>query len=69
MKEAVSTPLSDGFLTERQLLDRLHVCRRSLVSWRKSGKIPFIRLGTRKLLYHWESVETALLRLQRGGCQ
>jgi hypothetical protein len=31
-----------------------------------SGKIPFVRLGGRRILFHWPSVEAALLRYQRG---
>jgi predicted site-specific integrase-resolvase len=54
------------FICEDELLRRLPICRRTLISWRKSGEIPFVRLpGARRILYHWASVEAALLRLQR----
>ena len=56
-----------NFIDEKQLLARLPVSRRTLFSWRTSGKIPFVRLGGRRILFHWPSVETALLRYQRGG--
>jgi predicted site-specific integrase-resolvase len=56
-----------GFIDERELLKRLPVSRRTLFSWRTSGKIPFVHLGGRRILFHWASVEKALLRQQRGG--
>jgi predicted site-specific integrase-resolvase len=56
-----------NFIDEKQLLARLPVCRRTLFSWRTSGKIPYVRLGGRRILFHWPSVEAALLRYQRGG--
>jgi len=56
-----------GFINEKQLLARLPVSRRTLFSWRMTGKIPSVRLGGRRILFHWPSVEAALLRYQRGG--
>jgi len=55
-----------SFITEMQLLEKLSVCRRTLFIWRKSGKIPSVKIG-RRVLFHWPSVEAALLRRQRGG--
>jgi hypothetical protein len=57
------------FLDEKQILARLPVSRRTLFSWRTTGKIPYVRLGGRRVLFHWPSVEAALLRMQRGGVQ
>jgi len=54
-----------NFLDEKQILTRIPVSRRTLWNWRDSGKIPFIKIGRRNL-FHWPSVEAALLRLQRG---
>ncbi len=56
-----------NFINEKQLLARLPVSRRTLFSWRMTGKIPSVRLGGRRILFHWPSVEAALLRHQRGG--
>jgi excisionase family DNA binding protein len=56
-----------GFIDEKEMLKRLPISRRTLFSWRKSGKIPFVYLGGRRILFHWASVEQALLRRQRGG--
>lgn len=56
-----------NFIDEKQLLARLPVSRGTLFSWRTSGKIPYVRLGGRRILFHWPSVEAALLRYQRGG--
>jgi predicted site-specific integrase-resolvase len=55
------------FIDEKELLKRLPVSRRTLFTWRYSGKLPFVNLGGRRNLYHWPSVEAALLRQQRGG--
>ncbi len=55
-----------SFITEMQLLKKLSVSRRTVFSWRMAGKIPTVKLG-RRTLYHWPSVEAALLRCQRGG--
>lgn len=53
-------------LTQRELLRRLPVSRRTMNNWRDRGLIPTIQLGG-KLLFHWKSVQAALLRHQRGG--
>ena len=66
--EPKQTPSSEaGFIDEKQLLARLPVSRRTLFNWRMTGKIPCVRLGGRRILFHWPSVEAALLRHQRGG--
>jgi hypothetical protein len=60
-------PCDAGFIDEKQLLARLPVSRRTLFNWRTSGKIPCVRLGGRRILFHWPSVEAALLRQQKGA--
>jgi len=55
-----------GFIDQKQLLARLPVSRRTLFSWRVSGKIPHVKIG-RRILFHWPSCEAALLRYQRGA--
>jgi predicted site-specific integrase-resolvase len=56
-----------AFIDEKELLNRIPVSRRTLFSWRETGKIPCVRLGGRRVLFHWPSVEAALLRKQKGG--
>jgi predicted DNA-binding transcriptional regulator AlpA len=56
-----------NFIDQKQLLAKLPISRRTLFNWRTSGKIPCVRLGGRRILFHWPSVEAALLRHQRGG--
>ena len=56
-----------GFIDEKQLLARVPVSRRTLYHWRETGKIPYVNLGGRRVLFHWPSVEQALLRYQRGA--
>ena len=65
--QQTAPPGEAGFLDEKQLLARLPVSRRTLFNWRVTGKIPCVRLGGRRILFHWPSVETALLRQQQGG--
>ena len=56
-----------GFINQKQLLARLPISRRTLFNWRTTGKIPCVRLGGSRILFHWPSVEAALLRHQHGG--
>jgi len=66
--EPKQTPSSEtGFIDQKQLLARLPISRRTLFNWRTTGKIPCVRLGGCRILFHWPSVEAALLRHQRGG--
>ena len=66
--EQSQTPAGEvGFIDEKQLLARLPVSRRTLFNWRTTGIIPCVRLGGRRILFHWPSVEAALLRHQHGG--
>jgi hypothetical protein len=53
-----------GFIDQKELLARLPISRRTLFNWRTTGKIPCVRLGGRRILFHWPSVEAALLRHQ-----
>lgn len=55
----------DKFLSENELLTRIPVCRRTAYNWIQQGKLPCVKIGRRKL-FHWPSVEAALLRQQRG---
>jgi hypothetical protein len=65
--EQNQTPTGEaGFIDEKQLLARLPVSRRTLFNWRRTDKIPCVRLGGRRILFYWPSVEAALLRHQRG---
>ena len=67
-EQTPATPNLTGFSEENQILTLLKVSRRTLKNWRDRGLIPFIRLpGGRRILYHWPSVERAILRMQRGG--
>lgn len=62
----VAVPPAVGLIDESQLLALLPISRRNVFSLAQAGKIPVIRLGRRKI-YHWPSVEAALLREQKGG--
>jgi predicted site-specific integrase-resolvase len=56
-----------GIIDEKEMLRRLPISRRTLWNWRTSGKIPYIQLGGRRVLYDWDCVRASLLRQQRGG--
>jgi hypothetical protein len=55
-----------AFLSEKELLTKLPISRRTLANWKINGLIPYIKIG-RRCLYDWPSVHGALLRRQRGG--
>ena len=69
INKAIETapPGQAGFIDEVEMLKRLPVSRRTLFQWRESGKIPFVRVSGRRLIFHWPSVEAALLRAQRNS--
>jgi len=69
-KNSIETAPASGdtFLDEKQILARIPICRRTLFNWRSSGKIPHLKIGRRNL-FHWPSVEAALLRQQHGGTE
>jgi hypothetical protein len=60
-----STKSESRFINEKQMLQKLPVSRRTLFEWRMTGKIPSVKIA-RRVLFHWPSVEAALLRYQRG---
>lgn len=53
-----------AFINEKQLLAQLPISRRTAFNWVQTGKLPCVKIGRRKL-FHWPSVEAALLRQQR----
>jgi len=67
LNEIQNTSASEtaGFIDECELQARLKVSRGSIINYRKAGKLPFVKLG-RRVLFHWPTVETALLRQQKG---
>jgi len=69
ISQQTAPPGEAGFIDEKELLKRLPVSRRTLFNWRATGKIPYVRLGGRRVLFHWPSIESALLRYQHGGAQ
>lgn len=64
--QLTAQPNAAGFINEKELLRRLPVSRRTIFAWRKSGKLPCVLFYGRRVLFHWPSVEAALLRQQRG---
>jgi len=58
-----------GFITTEEFLARVPISRRTLATWRKELKIPFVNVSGRRILFHWPSVEAALLRNQKGAAE
>ena len=54
-------------IDEAALLERLPISSRTARDWRKRGVLPYIKPGGKAIIYHWPTVERALLRLQKGG--
>ena len=55
------------FIDFTELSRHVPLCERSLREAIRRGKIPSVRLpGARRIIFHLESVELALLRMQRG---
>lgn len=57
--------MNPEFISQAELLERIPVSRRTLSNWRRSGAIPYVKIG-RRILFHWPSVQAALLRSQKG---
>jgi predicted site-specific integrase-resolvase len=56
-----------GFNSEAEILPLVGVSRRTLKKWRERGLIAYVKLpGSRRILYSWESVRSALLRAQKN---
>jgi len=55
-----------GFIDEKTIAGALPISRRTAFTWVQTGKLPCVKIGRRKL-FHWASVEAALLRQQRGA--
>ena len=64
-KKILTAPPSEaGFIDEKELLKRIPVSRGTAFTWVQSGMLPCVKIGRRKL-FHWPSVEAALLRQQQ----
>jgi hypothetical protein len=60
------SPEPEEFIDTAGVLRRVPICRKTLFSYRASGKVPYVQIG-RKVIYHWPSVLAAFLRMQKGG--
>lgn len=58
--------LGEDFLTTEELLAKLPICRKTLFTYCEKGDLPSVKIG-RRVIFHWPSVQSALLRQQRGG--
>ena len=56
------------FIDFATLAERVPLCERSLREAIRRGRIPSIRLpGARRVMFCWDSVQSALLRLERSA--
>lgn len=46
----------DGYLTKAEVARRLCRTPRTVETWMKAGRIPFLRVG-RSVLFHWPTIE------------
>ena len=53
------------YYTTEEAMKILHVCRNTLLNYRKSGELPFIRLG-KKILYRKEDIDNLKLLLEKN---
>lgn len=65
-KSLTIEPAADEFLTAGELTARLKMGRGALRRHMADGKIPYLKLGPRRYHFHWPSVASALVRMQRG---
>ena len=56
------------FIDQKELLRRLGISRKTAWNWERAGTLPVIKINHTKR-YHWDSVLSAMLRLQKGGVQ
>jgi len=61
-----SLAIGSRLLTDKEVAEKLHASVRSVIDWRNSGKIPFIRIG-RSIRYRPESISALLEKLETGG--
>lgn len=54
-------------LTESQVCQALSVSRHTLFRWRKSGKLGFMKLGTKKIAYTPAHIQSLLQGFERGS--
>jgi len=58
----------EAFITNQELLQRLHIGAGKARKWEREGILPCIRpAGSRTRLYLWSDVVTALKRHSRNG--
>jgi len=60
-----SPSLPGDFINTAELCQRLDISRRTASNLRERGELPAVILG-RLVRYHWPSVQSALLRRQKG---
>lgn len=68
--QPTASEVKPGFLDFPGLCDRVPLGERTLREHIAEGRIPHIRLpGGRRLLFHWPTVQAALLRFEKGGAK
>jgi len=58
--------IGSPLLTDKEVAEKLHASVRSIIDWRNSGKLPFIRIG-RSIRYRPESIAALLEKLEAKG--
>jgi predicted site-specific integrase-resolvase len=66
MHTAKAFDIDDTLKTDADLMRMLGVTRVTLWSWRKSGRLPYRKIGA-KIRYTTEDIRALLARCSRGG--
>ena len=62
-----NSPIGSRLLTDKEVAEKLHASLRTVIDWRNSGKLPFLRIGGRSIRYRPESITALLEKLETGG--
>jgi hypothetical protein len=60
-----SSPSDNVFLTKKDVARKVGVSLRTIDTWMRRKKIPYLALSARMVKFHWPSVETALFRFNK----
>lgn len=66
MQMEISKDRITQLLTDSEVAERFNVSLRTVIDWRNSGKLPFLRIG-RSIRYRPESITALLEKLEIGG--
>jgi hypothetical protein len=63
-RQSNSKPVADEYVSKQAILLRYGISERTLTSWIRKKRIPYLRISARSFRYRIADVERALLRHQ-----